>query len=384
MNPLGDNMSEGEETSDSNPNQLADMPFRLHDINLKFELSNINSVLKPVDTIRKEIKFMTLLAYSEWGRDLITALLVGTLAFILGSLSAEIFSGGNPDVVGLEGLKKVGSFSFFQMLLSIVAWVWFAYLVLTKFPVMRVHSVSLLLMWNGMMFLQVLFHEKNTQFPTNMVLSDMMSGVLIILVILFFTYFFWKAVIETRDLHVQIHHVHEDVRVMEREMGEHSLVGWGSLLVFWLIITFYSSWSGVHYIAQRTEPNSFYYIMHIISGLFIVPVFMLLIWYPQRMLGSDVRISTAAAITAEIEMKQGGLVINETAKCPECEESIELKRETDGQISIPCPSESCNSVFGIIGTVCKICKEKFPSRFECKSCGINSPYIDCVPDMEAW
>ena len=150
-------MSEGEETSDSNPNQLAEMPFRLHDINLKFELSNIHAVLKPVDKVRKEIKFITLLAYSEWGRELLTALLVGTFAFILGSLSAEIFSGGNPDAVGLEGLKNVGSFSFFQMLLSIIAWVWFGYLILTKFPVMRIHSISLLLMWNGMMFLQ----EKN-------------------------------------------------------------------------------------------------------------------------------------------------------------------------------------------------------------------------------
>lgn len=377
-------MSEGEETSVSAPNPMSEMPFRLHDITLKFELAKFHSILKPVDKMRKEIKFITLLAFNEWDRELIIALSVGTLAFILGSLSTEIFSGGNPDIVGLEGLKEVGSLSFFQILLSLVAWVWFIYLVWTKFPVMRVHSISLMLMWNGMMFLQVLFHEKNSEFPTNMVLSDMMSGVLIILVILFFTYFFWKAVIETRDLHVQIHHVHEDVRVMEREMSEHSLVGWGSLLVLWLLTTFYSSWSGVHYIAQRTDPNSFYYTMHIISGLLIVPFLMLLIWYPQRMLGSDARISTAAAITAEIEMKQGGLKIDENAKCPECDQIVELKRETNGQISVPCQSESCDSVFGIIGSACKICKKKFPSRFECTSCGVNSPYIDCLPDLEAW
>ncbi len=377
-------MSEGEDVSDSIQNPMAEMPFRLHDITLKFELTKFHALFKPVDKIRKEIKFMAMLAYSEWGRELFTALLVGSIAFILGSFSSEIFSGGDPDAVGFEGLKTVGSFSFFQMLLSLVAWVWFAYLILTSFPVMRIHSISLLLMWNGMMFLQVLFHEKNSQFPSNMILSDMMSGVLIILVILFFIYFFWKAVIETRDLHVQIHHVHEDVRVMEKEMGEHSLVGWGSLLVFWLLTTFYSSWSGVHYIAQRTDPSTFYYVTHIISGLLIVPVFMLLIWYPQRMLGSDARISTTAAITAEIEMKQGGLKIEEVAKCPECDEKVELARETDGRISVPCQSESCKSVFGIIGTVCNICKNKFPSRFECNACGINSPYIDCVPDLEAW
>ena len=384
MNPVGDSMSEGGGTSDATQNAKAEMPFRLHDMALRFEFANLHSILKPIDKVRKELKFMILLAYSEWNRDLIIALMVGTLAFILGSLSSEIFSGGNPDLVGLDGLTDVGSFSFFQMLLSLVAWVWFAYLILTNFPVMRIHSISLLLMWNGMMFLQVLFHEKNSQFPSNMVLSDMMFGVLIMLVILFFTYFFWKAVIETRDLHVQVRHVHEDVRVMEREMSEHSLVGWGSLLVFWLIATFYSSWNGIHYIAQRTDPNTFFYVMHIFSGLFIVPVLMLLIWYPQRMLGSDARISTTAAITAEIEMKQGSLKIDETAKCPECDVKVELSRESDGQISVPCQSENCDSVFGVIGTICSICNEKFPSRFECNSCGINSPYIDCVPDLEVW
>lgn len=377
-------MSEAVEAIEDVGKAMSGMPFHLRDMELKFELSNIHPLFSPIDKIRKEIKFMVLLAAAEWNKNLIVALCVGTLAFLLGSLSFEVFSGGDPELVGLEGMRKSGGFSFFQMLLSLIAWVWFVYLAWIYFPVMRVHSISMLLIWNGVMFLQVLFHQNNSEFPKNMVLSDMMYGVLIMLVIFFFVYFFWKAVIETRDLHVQVHHVHEDVRIMENEMREHSLVGWGSLLVFWLVNTFYSCWNGVHYIARRGDQSSIYYFVHIISGLLIVPIFMLLMWYPQRMLGSDVRISTTAAITAEIELSQGILKIADDAKCPECQADVKLIRESDGQISVPCASETCFDKTGIIGTVCNVCEEKFPTRFECNSCGVNLPYIDCVPDLEAW
>ena len=377
-------MSETVEATEKASSTMSEMPFHLRDMNLKFEFSNIHTIFAPIDKVRKEIKFIVLLAFAEWNKNLFIALCVGTVAFLLGSLSADIFSGGNPELVGLEGMRKVGSFSFFQMLLALIGWVWFVYLIWTQFPVMRVHSISMLLIWNGLMFLQVLFHQNNSDFPKNMVLSDMMYGVLIMLVIFFFVYFFWKAVIETRDLHVQIHHVHEDVRVMEKEMREHSLVGWGSLLVFWLINTFYSCWNGVHYVARRSDQSSTFYVMHIISGLLIVPVFMLLMWYPQRMLGNKVKISTTAAITAEIELTQGVLKIQDNAKCPECDADVELQRESDGRLSVPCANPTCTNQSGIIGTICNVCKEKFPTRFECKSCGVNLPYIDCVPDLEAW
>lgn len=377
-------MSEAVEATEDVGKAISSMPFHLREMELKFEFSNIHPLFSPIDKMRKEIKFIILLAFAEWNKNLIVALFVGTLAFILGSLSADIFSGGNPELVGLEGMSKVGSFSFFQMLLALIAWVWFVYLTWIQFPVMRVHSLSMLLIWNGVMFMQILFHQNNANFPKNMVLSDMMYGVLIMLVIFFFVYFFWKAVIETRDLHVQIHHVHEDVRVMEQEMREHSLVGWGSLLVFWLVNTFYSCWNGVHYIARRGDQSSAYYFMHIISGLLIVPVFMLLMWYPQRMLGSNVRISTTAAITAEIELSQGNIKIDDDAKCPDCKADVDLQRESDGQISVPCSTETCIDKTGIIGTVCNICEQKFPTRFKCNSCGANVPYIDCIPDLEAW
>ena len=144
--------------------------------------------------------------------------------FILGAVSADIVSGGDSLVTGMEGITGTGSFSFFQMLLSIVCWVVFLYYVWIEFPVMRIHSITMMLVWNGMLFANVFFHQNNPDWPSEMALSDMMYGTLIMLVVVFFTYFFWKAVSDTRDLHVQVHHVHEDVRIMERDMYEHCLL----------------------------------------------------------------------------------------------------------------------------------------------------------------
>ena len=42
-----------------------------------------------------------------------------------------------------------------------------------------------------------------------------MEGTLAILVVVFFIYYFSHAVVETRDLHVEENHVHEDVRLMQ-------------------------------------------------------------------------------------------------------------------------------------------------------------------------
>ena len=74
------------------------------------------------------------------------------------------------------------------------------------------------------------------EFPCWTLAFDMMGGFLITLVCIFFLYFFIKAVRETRDLHVETHHLHEDVRVMEESMLEHSLRGWVFVCATWAIL----------------------------------------------------------------------------------------------------------------------------------------------------
>ena len=208
---------------------------------------------------------------------------------------------------------------------------------------MRIHSITMMLVWNGMLFANVFFHQNNPDWPVEMALSDMMYGTLIMLVVVFFTYFFWKAVSDTRDLHVQVHHVHEDVRIMERDMYEHSLGGWGSMLLIWFSATFISAWSGVNFVASRNNEAYFTLIVHVLTGVMLIPLILMLIWYPQRMLGTGTKISTSAALTAEIEMNQEQLNISTDAKCPECSAPVKLSMELDGQISVPCPEEGCET-----------------------------------------
>ena len=176
---------------------------------LVVKFGDIHPIFNRIDDLRKQWKFMILLAVNDWNRANYLMLGFGICAFLLGAISADIVSGGDSYATGMEGLTSVGSFSFFQILLSAVAWVVFLYFVWVEFPVMRVHSITMMLIWNGMVFANVFFHQNNPTWPTGIALSDMMFGTLIMLVVIFFTYFFWKAVSDTRDLHVQVHHVHE-------------------------------------------------------------------------------------------------------------------------------------------------------------------------------
>ena len=359
------------------------IPFKLRDVTLTRQASNIHPIFGKIDEIRKQCKFMIMLAVSSWKRDYSLMVGFGILAFVLGSLSNDVLSGGDTSIRGMDGLLGVGSFSFFQMLLSVVAWIVFLYFVWIEFPVMRIHSITLMLLWNGMILANIFFHQNNQDFPKGSSLSDMMYGTLIMLVVVFFSYFFWKAVSDTRDLYVQVHHVHEDVRVMEQNMYEYSLNGWWALLVGWFTAAFISAWSGVNYIATRNNDDFFALFIHIISGIMVVPLFLGLIWYPQRILGVSTKISTSAALTAEIEMQQGELNLATDAKCPECSAAVEISLQLDGQISVPCENPACET-FGVIGSVCLTCGDEHPSRFNCQSCNTNIPYIDTIPDTEAW
>ena len=359
------------------------IPFKLRDVTLSRQASNIHPIFGKIDEIRKQCKFMIMLAASSWKREYTYMVGFGILAFVLGSLSTDVLSGGDTSIRGMDGLFGIGSFSFFQMLLSIAAWIVFMYFVWVEFPVMRIHSITLLLLWNGMILANVFFHQNNQNFPQGSSLSDMMYGTLIMLVVVFFSYFFWKAVSDTRDLYVQIHHVHEDVRVMEQNMYEYSLNGWGAVLLGWFTAAFISAWSGVNFIATRNNDDFFALFLHITSGILVIPLFLGIIWYPQRMLGITTKISTSAALTAEIEMQQGLLNLATDAKCPECSAAVEVSLQLDGQIAVPCKNPACET-FGVIGSVCLTCGEEHPSRFNCQSCNTNIPYVDTIPDMEAW
>lgn len=368
-------------------------PFRLDDMN-PFVSFNDSSFLSPLNLIQKEMKFIFLLAKNDWNRGYVTTILAGIIAFSLGAISGEVFSGGDAKLSGLQGISDVGGVNYFQLILSLMLWFWFIYNTWTLFPAMRTHTISLMVMWNLVMGAMVFFHTKNSDFPFGFKLAEMMQGTLLILIVAFFLYFFWKAVIETRDLHIELNHVHEDVRIMEQEMREHSLRGWSVLFFIWVFLIFVSSWSGTHFISTRGTNSILFFGLYLLIGSLSVPALMIVLWYPQRMLGVTTTIQTKAARSAERELllengtdeSNGPLESNTkklTAACPECGFDSKLSRLDDGSIAHPCQKEGCTSMV-VVGAKCTKCNTNMPSRIDCMHCGVNAPVLDYFPNTEAW
>lgn len=377
-------MSEEDNAPLSEKEDLSVLPFRLGDVEPLYAFGEIHPVAKPLDTIQVELRFQTKLALREWNTEYWATLGIGILAFLLGSISPEILDGGNAQIIGLEGLNSVGGWGYFQMLLSLVLWGWFAMQIWRLFPVMRIHALSLLFFWNVTVVAQILFHETQMDFPVNSELGGMMKGSLFMLIVMFFIYYFGRAVVETRDYHIEEYHVHEDVRLTELKMAEHSLRGWGLILTMWFVLITLSAWAGANFVSERGGERLGSFSTHILTGILSIPLFMILIWYPQRMLGTDAQVQTRAAVNAQIELDGKG-VIGEVveSQCPECEAPVDISRNLDGDIIVPCPTEGC-SAKNLIGTTCSLCSVKTPTRFSCPQCGMNAPALDYLSDVEAW
>ncbi len=275
------------------------LPFRLSDVHVQPKFFDVHP---GIPQIRKELMFQWRLIRTDWNQQFTIAMISAILAVLLGALNADVFDGGNAKIAGLEGLQGAGSTAYFQMVISLLCWGWFLFLLIQLFPIMRTHTITLLLIWGGFGIAQVFFHSTNKNFPLELSLSDMMGGFLITLVCVFFLYFFVKAVRETRDLHVETHHLHEDVRVMEDAMLEHSLRGWLLLCISWAGLAMLSAWSGSQYIAERTGSRTWALVLHILFSILTIPLLMWTLWFPQRMLGNEARVRTKAAVSADEDL----------------------------------------------------------------------------------
>lgn len=275
------------------------LPFRLTDVHVQPKFFDFHP---SIPQIRKELMFQWRLIRTDWNQQFTIAMISAILAVLLGALNADVFDGGNAKIAGLEGLQVAGSTAYFQMVVSLLCWGWFLFLLIQLFPIMRTHTITLLLIWGGFGIAQVFFHSTNKDFPVGLSLSDMMGGFLITLVCVFFLYFFVKAVRETRDLHVETHHLHEDVRVMEEAMLEHSLRGWVFLCVSWAGLAMLSAWSGSQYIAERTGSRTWALTLHILFSILTIPLLMWTLWFPQKMLGNEARVRTKAAVSADEDL----------------------------------------------------------------------------------
>ena len=363
--------------------QHGDMPFRLGDISLEKKFSDLHPVLSYVDRLRHEWKFQFKLVREEWGQPHFLTMLTGVLAFLLGAISTDLFSGGDPKITGMDGLAEIGGFAFFQLILSGILWIWFFVQISVNFPVMRGHIINVIIIWSSVFLGQIILHVNSPNFPIGADLGDALGGVMLTAVGCFFTYFFWKAVTETRDFHVQENHMHTDVRVMEEALAEHSLFSWTIMVVAWVALMMLNGWSGAHFIAERNLDNYAVYAIHLITGIITIYILMHMLWFPQRMLGENARVRTKAAAAADADLLIDGVILATEGECPSCDSSAPISQNEKGETIVDCASLDCNSR-GVAGEDCVGCDEKYPTRYTCKSCGVNSPVVDFIPDKEAW
>lgn len=377
-------MAEGAGAEGSAATHETTLPFRMADMTLQSPLPAHLPMAEAVNTVRKEWMFHWKLLKEEWTRTHYATIVFGLVALVLGSVSTELWNGGDAKVSGVDGVLAIDGFQFFQLLISIICWGWFAYQAWMLFPVMRIHAISLLVMWNGMVGAQIFFYRTNPSFPLGLNLADMMEGTLILLVVFFFLFFFWKAVVETRDLHVEVNHLHEDVRVMEEALAEHSLRGWTALLGCWVFLIIVSSWAGLRHVATYGDNSLGFLALHLLTGLPAIPILIFVLWYPQRMLGNQASVRTRAAVDASLEMSGEAPVKQKSiAACPECHAPSPLSLNNAGELTHPCRSPGCGTSV-VVGNACAACDSPMPSRIACSSCGVNAPALDYMPDQEAW
>ena len=327
----------------TSPNEHDSMPLRLADIVLEKKFSDLHSMLEPVDRVRQEWKFQFKLIKEEWGQAHFLTMLTGAVAFLLGAVSVDLFSGGDPKITGLDGLAGIGGFAFFQLVVSGILWIWFFVQISVNFPIMRGHIINVIIIWSSIFLSQVILHVNSPKFPVGANWGDAFGGAMLTAVGCFFTYFFWKAVTETRDYHVQENHMHTDVRVMEEALAEHSLFSWTSMIVLWIIVMIVNAWSGAHFIAERNLDNYAVYVIHLLSGLILIYILMHLLWFPQRMLGENARVRTKAAAAADATLLMDGVILATEGECPSCNSTAPVSQNENGETIVDCASKDCNS-----------------------------------------
>jgi hypothetical protein len=344
-----------------------------------------------------EIGLQKSLIARTWNSNYTLTLAIGTLAFALGvfSFDSELWGGGNSKLAGMNiidsqsGINAVSGVTFFQLLLSLGLWLLFISRLWKHYPLMKGHSTSLIIAWLASFLAYLGLHAASPTFPFTIDSSGFMFGGAGFAIMAFFVYIFYKAVLETRDIHVEEKHHNPDARKMLDSLKDHSLYLWGVLLVTWFLLVNISAWSGVHYIAIRPHGSILWLLVHITSGIWVIFGIMHLLWFPQFMLGSDHKIKIESKRSREVS-KTGKLAspiveIDNSTKgnCPDCNEDVEVKRTDDGNIVINCKSETCTGV-GQANTKCKICKEIISARYSCKNCGLNASVIEFLPDLEVW
>ena len=384
MELRGDGKSEAEEVA---------IMERLSDHHSRSTFSNFDSRLQILDDVFSEISYSLDLIRKYWGAKELVMMAFCVSGFILGTWDigiGEISSGGDYDRWGImgdeSGFLHMKDLALIVSLLSLICWLGFVVMLWNSYPIMRENMLYLLIGMGFILFGFIRAHAENPDFPTGAGLSSWTWVIIANLIMLFLsTFVVRRAVVETRDIHVQRKHAHPDPRVVDRAWKDHSLFAWSIAIAIWIIFLNISFWSSTHSIAPSPGDLDFSFslvLLHVLTGIIATFLLLTIVWFPEFMLGAtEVRIQSSRAREVSGEEVRAKKV--EQGKCPVCNQKTSATMDEDGNITIPCEIEGCRGK-GIVGSDCKECDSKIPTRLVCVNCGSNTPVGGHFGRVEAW
>ena len=365
---------------------------RLSDVELPFKLEERNSRLAPLDSLIQEYTFHGKMIFQQWGVTEAMIIGIGSLSIILGAWDlgiGEIASGGDYNRWGLygdeAGFLHVNDFSLMLALLSIIAWIGFFALLWTRFPLMRENLVWLMIATLAVQLGFVVSHSSASDFPFGTSTGDWAGFAIGNLVLVFLAVIVvHRAVIETRDIHVEERHTHPDPRVVQKAWRDHSLKAWSLNLATWMIFLNISSWAGAHAVSPRPpieNDMTLYVVIYALFGIISMALLVHVLWYPQFMLGAAgdrIQSVRAREVAGEFVPKKAS---RSQGSCPICSADSVAVRNQDGSIQVPCSNCEGN---GAPGTACAECNTIIPARISCRECGSSTTVMSHFSRSEAW
>ena len=365
---------------------------RLSDVELPFKLEERNSRLAPLDSLIQEYTFHGKMISQQWGVTEAMIIGIGSLSIILGAWDlgiGEIASGGDYTRWGLHGdeagFLHVNDFSLMLALLSIIAWIGFFALLWTRYPLMRENLVWLMIATLAVQLGFVVSHSSARDFPFGTTTGDWAGFAIGNLVLIFLAVIVvHRAVIETRDIHVEERHTHPDPRVVQKAWRDHSLKAWSFNLATWMIFLNISSWAGAHAVSPRPpieNDMTLYVVVYALFGIISLALLVHVLWYPQFMLGAAgdrIQSVRAREVAGEFVPKKAS---RSQGSCPICSADSVAVRNQDGSIQVPCSNCEGN---GAPGTACAECNTIIPARISCRECGSSTTVMSHFSRSEAW
>ena len=365
---------------------------RLSDVEVPFKLEDRNSRLAPLDSLIQEYTFHGKMISQQWGVTEAMIIGIGTLSIILGAWDlgiGEISSGGDYKRWGLfgddAGFLHINDFSLMLALLSLIAWIGFFALLWTRFPLMRENLIWLATATFAVQLGFVISHSSASDFPFAAEIGDWIGFVIGNLVLIFLSVIVvHRAVIETRDIHVEERHAHPDPRVVDKAWRDHSLKAWSMNLGTWMIFLNISSWAGAHAVSPRPpieNDMTLYVVIYALFGILSMALLTHILWYPQFMLGAaEDRIQSVRAreVAGEFVPEKS---TRRQGSCPICGADSVAVRNQDGSIQVPCSKCDGN---GTPGTACSECETIIPARISCRECGSSTTVMSHFSRSDAW